>query len=152
MLEDSPDTKVPSPHAAPVRDLSQARTLLLAFAADDETEAALRAGLLNATNDIEIRRGTILHAIKHLAKVPTPRTLIVDISGVLNPLYELTNLAQVCTPDVTVLVIGEYADLGLYRHLTRDLAIAEYAHKPLTRDRVRAPVRASRRRHLGGYQ
>ena len=136
MLEDSPDTKVPSPHAGPVRDSSLARTLLLAFAADDETEAALRAGLLNATNDIEIRRGTILHAIKHLAKVPTPRTLIVDISGVSNPLYELTNLAQVCTPDVTVLVIGEYADLGLYRHLTRDLAIAEYAHKPLTRDRV----------------
>ena len=82
MLDDNPDTNVLPPHAGPVRDSSQARTLLLAFAADDETEAALRTGLLNATNDVDIRRGTILHAIKHLAKVPTPRILIVDISGV----------------------------------------------------------------------
>jgi pilus assembly protein CpaE len=139
MIEDSQDTipsEVTVPHAAPVRDSSQARLSLLAFVADDETEVALRGGLLNAVEGIEIRRGTILHAIKHLSKTPTPRTLIVDISRVVNPIYELDNLAHVCTPDVTVLVIGEYNDLGLYRHLIRDAGVAEYAHKPLTRDRV----------------
>jgi pilus assembly protein CpaE len=104
--------------------------------ADDETETALRGGLLNTVEGIEIRRGTVLHAIKYLAKEPTPRTLIVDISGVANPVYELDNLAHACTPDVVVLVIGEYDDLGLYRHLIRDAGVAEYVHKPLTRDRV----------------
>jgi pilus assembly protein CpaE len=122
--------------ATPVRDSSQARLPLLAFVADDETETALRGGLLNTVEGIEIRRGTILHATKYLAKEPTPRTLIVDISGVVNPVYELDNLAHVCAPDVTVLVIGEYDDLGLYRHLVREAGVVEYVHKPLTRDRV----------------
>jgi pilus assembly protein CpaE len=35
-----------------------------------------------------------------------------------------------------VLVIGEHGDLGLYRQLIRDVGVAEYVHKPLTRDRV----------------
>ena len=48
-----------------------------------------------------------LHAIKYLAKEPTPRALMVDISGVPNPVDELDNLAAVCTPDVRVLVVGE---------------------------------------------
>ena len=82
------------------------RVPLLAFVADDETETALRGGLLNTVEGVEIRRGTILHAIKHLAKEPTPRALVVDIAGVANPMDELDNLARVCTPDVKVLVIG----------------------------------------------
>ena len=73
---------------------------LLAFVADDETETALRGGLLNTVEGVEIRRGTILHAIRHLAKEPTPRALIVDITRVANPMDELDNLARVCTPDV----------------------------------------------------
>ena len=85
---------------------------------------------------VEIRRGTILHAIKHLAKEPTPRALVVDIARVANPLDELDNLARVCTPDVRVLVIGEDADIGLYRELVRNMGVAEYVHKPLTRDHV----------------
>ena len=64
----------------PERDSSQARLPLLAFVADDDTEAALRGGLLNTVEGVEIRRGTILHAIKHLAKEPTPRALVVDIT------------------------------------------------------------------------
>jgi pilus assembly protein CpaE len=139
MLETSSDTAAPEasrPHAAPVRDSSHARIPVLAFVSDDDTETALRGGLLNAVEGAEIRRGTILHAIKHLAKESTPRALIVDISGVASPLTELDRLASVCTPDVTVLVIGEYNEIGLYRQLIRNMAIAEYVHKPVTRDRV----------------
>ena len=109
---------------------------LLAFVADDETETALRGGLLNTVEGVDIRRGTILHAIKHLAKEPTPRALVVDIAHVANPMDELENLARVCTPDVKVLVIGDDIDVGFYRELVRNMGVAEYVHKPLTRDHV----------------
>jgi pilus assembly protein CpaE len=136
---DNPDTVLPEvslSHATPVRDSSRARVPLLAFVADDETETALRGGLLNAVEGAEIHRGTILHAVRHLANEPTPRTLVVDISGVENPLNELDKLSGVCAPDVSVLVVGDYNEIGLYRHLVRDMGVAEYIHKPLTRDRV----------------
>jgi pilus assembly protein CpaE len=123
-------------HAAPLRDSAQARVPLLAFVADDDTVTALRGGLLNAVEGADIRRGTILHAIRHLASEPTPRALVVDIAGVPNPLTELDNLSGVCSPDVRVLIVGEMNEIGLYRHLVRDMGVAEYVHKPLTRERV----------------
>ena len=123
-------------HTAPVRDSAQARVPLLAFVADDDTETALRGGLLNAVSGADIRRGTILHAIKYLASEPTPRAVVVDIAGVPNPLTELDNLASVCSPDVRVLIVGHLNEIGLYRHLVRNMGVAEYVHKPLTRDRV----------------
>jgi pilus assembly protein CpaE len=129
-----PETEV-TPLGA-IRDSAQARLALSAFVADDETEAALRGGLVNVAERAEIRRGTILHAIRHLAKEPTPRVLIVDITGVEDPLSELDRLAGVCTPDVTVLVIGDSSDIGFYRKLVRHVGVAEYLHKPVTRDHV----------------
>jgi pilus assembly protein CpaE len=137
MLDSGAETVVSEvSRAAPIRDSTHARVQLLAFVADDDTEAALRGGLLNSVEGIEIRRGTILHAIKHLAKVPTPRVLIVEIARVANPLEELENLARVCMPDVRVLVVGEEIDVGFYRDLVRNMGVAEYVHKPLTRDNV----------------
>jgi pilus assembly protein CpaE len=137
MLDNNLDTAAPEvAKAGPVRDSSHARAPLMAFVSDDDTEAALRGGLLNTVESVEVHRGTILHAIKHLAKEPTPRALVVDIARVPNPLDELDNLSRVCTPDVRVLVIGDDADVGLYRELVRNMGVAEYVHKPLTRDHV----------------
>jgi pilus assembly protein CpaE len=137
MLDSSPETGFSELlNAAPLRDSSEARRPLLAFVADNETEAALREGLVNTVEGVEIRRGTILHAIRHLAKEPTPRVLVVDITDVANPLGELANLAHVCTPDVKVLVIGEETGIAFYRNLVRNMGVAEYVHKPLTRDHV----------------
>jgi pilus assembly protein CpaE len=62
--------------------------------------------------------------------------LLVDLSGMANPLDALDALARVCTPDVRVLVVGEAKDLNLYRRMTRDLGVAEYLYKPLTRNAV----------------
>jgi pilus assembly protein CpaE len=137
MLPNGPDEALAVvPYAGPVRDSSDHRIPLLAFVADDDTEAALRGGFINALDGVEIRRGTILHAIKHLTGQPTPRALVVDISRVANPLEELDNLARVCKPDVRVLVIGEVTDLSFYRDVVRNMGVAEYVHKPLTRDIV----------------
>ena len=35
-----------------------------------------------------------------------------------------------------MLVIGEDSDIGFYRDLVRNMGVAEYVHKPLTRDNV----------------
>jgi pilus assembly protein CpaE len=137
MLDNGFETTLPeAPQQAPLRDTSEARIALLAFVSDDDTETALRAGLLNTVDGVQVHRGTILHAIKYLAKEPTPRALVVDISGVPNPNYELDNLAAVCAPDVRVLVVGEDRDVGFYRELVRNMGVTEYLHKPLTRDHV----------------
>jgi pilus assembly protein CpaE len=61
---------------------------------------------------------------------------VVDIAGVPNALYELDNLAGVCAPDVRVLVVGEDSDVGFYREMVRNMGVAEYVHKPLTREHV----------------
>jgi pilus assembly protein CpaE len=64
----------------------------------------------------------------------SPRVLIVDVSGVADPVAELDALAFVCAPETKVLVIGERGDLDFYRQVTRHLGVDEYLSKPLTRD------------------
>ncbi|MBW4036094.1 MAG: pilus assembly protein CpaE [Proteobacteria bacterium] len=109
---------------------------LLAFVGDDATEAALRAGLSDRIDAMEVRRGGIRAAIRCLEREARLAWLIVDLSGVDQPLQELEALAEVCPPDVNVLAIGEHAGLDFYRSLTRDLGVVDYLVKPLTRDSV----------------
>jgi pilus assembly protein CpaE len=51
-------------------------------------------------------------------------------------LEELEQLAQVCAPDVKVLVVGDRTDIEFYRDLIWGLQVTEYLPKPLTRDSV----------------
>ena len=89
------------------------RTRIIAFVGNQETEAALREGLLEAVpQGFEIRRGTVHAAIAALQKMPTPHTLIVDVSGEDQPLSALGELSSVVEPDVRVLVIGDREDLN----------------------------------------
>jgi pilus assembly protein CpaE len=112
------------------------RAAALAFVRDDSTEAALRGGLVELMGDLQIRRGGIRAASRALETEDSPRVLVVDISGVSDPLRELDMLAAVCAPDTKVLVIGERTDIEFYRDVTRHLGIDEYLSKPLTRDSV----------------
>ncbi len=142
----SPATAAP---LAPAGD----RPGFLAFVADEESEAALRGGLLQLAEGAQLRRGTIHTAIRALEREPTPRVLLVDISGVDQPAAALDALAGVCAPDVTVLVVGERGEISFYRELTRDLGVAEYLCKPLTRDlvsRILAPFLAGNLVAAGG--
>jgi pilus assembly protein CpaE len=109
---------------------------LLAFIDDDASESALRTGLAEHLGIMEFRRGGIRGAIKVLEHESKLAWLIVDLSGVNNPLVELDALAHVCPPDVTVLAIGENRDIEFYRVLTKELGIADYLPKPLSRDNV----------------
>ncbi|SDB74477.1 pilus assembly protein CpaE [Belnapia rosea] len=112
------------------------RPAFLAFVADEASEAALRGGLPEALGALPFRRGDIRTATRLLEREPTPAVLLVDIAGIADPLQAMEMLANVCMPDVRVLAIGDQADIGFYRRLTRELGVAEYLHKPLTRDMV----------------
>lgn len=121
--------------ASPVR-LAGSAQRVVAFVTDAPSEAALRAGLVEATGDLEVRRGDITDAVKFVEREHGLRILLVDISGIENPVQALDQLAHVCPPDVTVLAIGTSSDIGLYRSLVHDLGVTEYLPKPLTRDSV----------------
>lgn len=113
------------------------RVALIAFVNEATTEAVLRDSLSDAIPEaIEIARGGIRAAVAAMQKQATPRSLIIDISGVDEPLSALRDLSQVVEPDVKVLVIGEFTDVDFYREVTRGLGAHEYLPKPLTRDMV----------------
>ena len=113
------------------------RPSFLAFVADEGSEAALRGGLIDLLGgNMSIRRGDVVAAARALEREPTPHVLVVDITGVADPIAALERLATVCTPDVRLLAVGERSDIGFYRQMTRDLCIAEYISKPMTRDSV----------------
>jgi pilus assembly protein CpaE len=134
-----PDTNLATA-AAPVGDVNAGRpdrAPLLGFVADAASEAVLREGLEDAAPmGLELRRATIRQAIAALQKMPTPRTLIVDISGEEQPVSTLVDLSEIVEPDVRVLVIGDREDTNFYRQLTRGLGVVEYLYKPLTRGMV----------------
>jgi len=113
------------------------RTQVLAFVTDAESEAALRLGLRAiGPEDFIVQRGNTRSAIASMKRMPTPRVLVVDISGDEQPMSALIALSEVVEPDVRVLVIGDRQDVDLYRQLTRTLGVAEYLYKPLNAEVV----------------
>lgn len=113
------------------------RVALMAFVNEATTEAVLRDTLSDVTPEVfEITQGGIRAAIAAMQKQATPRNLIIDISGVDEPLSALRDLSEVVEPDVKVLVIGEFTDVDFYREVTRGMGAREYLAKPLTRDMV----------------
>ncbi len=114
----------------------QETSRLLAFLTDEQSETALRIGLLGMVNDVQIRRGDVRTAIRYLEKEPAPGNLVVDVTGLTDPAGALDDLARICPPYVTVFACGDQADIGFYRLLVNQLGVTEYIHKPLTRDNV----------------
>lgn len=109
------------------------RKQLVCFCADAATEEALRAGLAKAVlANAEFIRADAAQAIALLRDMPTPWTLLVDVSGHPQPLAALDDLAQVVEPDVRVLVVGDRQDVGFYRQITRSLGVVDYLYKPLS--------------------
>ena len=113
------------------------RIQVLAFVTDAESEAVLRLGLRAVgPEELIIHRGSSRSALASMRKMPTPRVLVVDISGDEQPMSALIALSEVVEPDVRVLVIGDRQDVDLYRQLTRTLGVAEYLYKPLNAEVV----------------
>lgn len=104
------------------------------FVKDQASEAIFRqcfAALSVA--DVQFAAGTVSNAVPVLAREKSPKLLVVDISGVEDPVAGLRQLAEVCEPDVHVVVIGERNDIILYRDM-KNAGVAEYFLKPVVRD------------------
>lgn len=115
----------------------------VAFVRDRHSEDVVQrfADEQNFTHAL-VKVGPIDDAIEHLTKMPrSPAALLIDVSATPMPLSELARLAAVCEPSVSVIVIGETNDVGLYRNLL-ELGVQDYLVKPLTLELLR--------RSLGG--
>ena len=126
-----------APAAAQASAPAADRVPLIAFVTDADSDAVLRETLLPELGEgAEVRRGDVLAATRSLKRSATPLALVVDVSGVEQPLSALEELALVVEPDVRVLVVGERQDAAFYRQLTRGLGVLEYLFKPLTQEMV----------------
>ncbi|MFA5521482.1 MAG: AAA family ATPase [Castellaniella sp.] len=126
---------------------------LVAFVIDEATRGEL-AGFCDqlGISGTHIARGGLDAVIEYLGRATRPpERLIVDISGLAQPLAELDQLAQACDPSVLVYVLGEKNDVTLYRALLQ-MGVRDYRYKPVTLDAFRSwleddvsqPVRRAR--------
>lgn len=117
------------------------RQSVIAFIADAGTEAILRDGLTDVTDlkagrSLDMRRGTVRHAIATMTRLAPPQILIVDVTGEDRPLELLGELCDVVEPSVSLVVIGDLDDVDFYRAVLRRIGALEYMFKPLTREMV----------------
>lgn len=129
-MTDAPETAAtrPAPRAG--------TTLVQVFVRDEDSKATLRQSFSNLNvRDTQFVVGDIETAVVTLSQQPSPRLLIVDISGVADPLSHVNELANVCEPNTDVIAIGDRNDIVLYRGL-KHAGIAEYFFKPLVVDVV----------------
>ena len=75
--------------------------------------------------------GAIKDAVKTLDKQESPKILLVDISSSDMPLSDINDLAEVCEPNVDVIVIGDRNDVGIFRELLK-FGVKDYLVKPIS--------------------
>jgi pilus assembly protein CpaE len=124
-----PDVNAPSHTGGEARGGIAARV----FVTDQESEGVIRESLAAlGVPDATFTAGGVTAAITALAKENSPHLLVVDISGIGDPLSAMRDLAEVCGPDISVIVIGDRNDIVFYREL-KSMGTAEYFLKPLVR-------------------
>jgi pilus assembly protein CpaE len=106
------------------------------FARDQASLQIIKRALADiGIKDPLCQLGDVATACGALAKTSSPRLLIVDISATDDPVARLSELANVCDPDVNVVAFGERNDIVLYRDL-KNIGVTEYFVKPLVKDVV----------------
>lgn len=112
------------------------------FVRDKESEAVIRQCLTALdVKDAQYTAGNLAAAAACLAKESSPQLLILDVSGLEDPLLELRAIADVCDPSVAVIAIGDRNEIGFYREL-KNAGISEYFPVPLQRDLLGAACKA----------
>lgn len=107
------------------------RQSAMVFTADRDSEGVIRVCLNNLSiANAEFFHGSVDTAIAQLAQHASPRLLIVDVSGIGDPVMQVNRLAEVCEPGTGVIAIGDSNDITLYRDL-KHTGIVEYYFKPL---------------------
>lgn len=110
---------------------AQGAQIALVYVRDKESEGVLKQCLSDlGAGAVSYVGGGIETAIADLAHRPSPRLLVVDITGIEDPNASLEELGQVCEPNTAVIVIGGTNDVSLYRGL-KAAGVVEYFYKPL---------------------
>ena len=104
------------------------------FAADAETERALRAGL--AGREARIQRGRFAAALRTLATEPSSRLVFVDLDDESQPEAAARELVAVCALGTALIAIGSTDTAHLTRSLLRQ-GVADYLVKPISAAAVR---------------
>lgn len=91
--------------------------------------------------DMQLTTGNLAAAAECLAKESSPKLLILDVSGIEDPLFELRSIADVCDPSVAVIAIGDRNDIGFYREL-KNAGIFDYFTFPIQRDLLASTCKA----------
>lgn len=117
---------------------------LIAVVADGGSEDVIKNLVLDqAISNAHVERGTLDHAIELMKGLGhSPQHLIVDVSGSTMPVSDLMRLADTVDPSVTVIVVGEHNDVGLFRNLLR-IGVQDYLVKPLTVELVQRALAAA---------
>jgi pilus assembly protein CpaE len=106
------------------------------FVSDQDSENIIRQALGDVgIDDFTATTGNVTTATALLGKQTSPRLLIVDISGLEDPVSNILDLAEVCEPGIGVIAIGDCNDISLYRQL-KNAGVSEYFFKPLVRDQI----------------
>jgi pilus assembly protein CpaE len=122
--------------ATAARSGAQGGERVKVFVGDQHCEVVIRQALGDlGIEDFTIVSGNVTTATGALGKQSTPRLLIVDVSGLDDPVACILELADVCEPGVGVIAIGDSNDISLYRQL-KHAGVAEYFFKPLIRDQL----------------
>lgn len=118
---------------APARDQAAAeRGHLHAWVQDEETRRVVEQVVSDLmVPQCTVRRGSIGDAVQELGQRRSPRILVVDVSGSDLPLSLVNDLAEVCEPGTTVIVLGDRNDVGLFRDLMAQ-GVSDYLVKPIT--------------------
>ena len=108
------------------------RPAFMGFVRDDASLQVIRSALASAfPTGVPLQRVSFAETLDYLARVDTPRTVLIDISGEEQPMSAVHRLEPVIDPGTRVLIIGEERSIGFYRSLTRTLGVSEYLSKPL---------------------
>jgi pilus assembly protein CpaE len=103
------------------------------FVTDQQSEGVIREALSAlGVQSVHFTTGDATVALAALSKEVSPHLLVVDISGIADPLGKMRDLADVCGPNVSVIVIGDRNDIVFYREL-KLMGTSEYFLKPLVR-------------------
>lgn len=102
-----------------------------AFVTDSETESQVEdaLGRMGAPK-FRVKRGGVRAAIEHFATHSSTPVIVVDVSDEELALNQIDELANVCEPDVKVIVLGDADDVGLFRDLIR-MGVTDYLVKPM---------------------
>ena len=143
----------PEPDAASTHgfhaDAEHRPVAALAFAADPDTERALREGLLryespsSGLDEPQVWPGGIRAAISALADGHTSGLVIVDLDGIPFPVGAIHELAEVCEAGTAVIALGSEDTARVSREVLL-AGVSDYLVKPVTAEAVRrAALRAT---------